>query len=173
MGTSETVLQDLRYALRLLRKKPGFTAAALITLALGIGANTAIFSLFDAVLLRALPYRDPDRLVIVSESLPKMDATDVGVSAAEYQDYRNQNQSFSQIAAFEDDDFTLTGANEPRQINAARVSASLFPMLGTSPELGRSFTEQEDRFGASRVAILSMRSGSTPMEAIRGFSVKL
>jgi len=149
------VMADLRYGWRILRKSRGFTCVAVLTLALGIGANTAIFSLVDTVLLRPLPYRQPGRLVLISESLPKMGMEDVGVSAGEYQDYRSQNRSFSEMAAYESEGFNLTGANQPVRVNAARVSSSAFPLLGTAPELGRAFTEDEDRHGAAKVAILS------------------
>ena len=149
------MLEDLRYGFRMLRKHPGFTAVAVVTLALGIGANTAIFSLVDTVLLRPLPYRQPDHLVLVSESLPKMGMEEVGVSVGEYQDYRSQNRSFSEMAAYQPEGFNLTGTNQPMRVNAARISASTFPLLGTSPELGRAFTEGEDRHGAGKVAVLS------------------
>ena len=149
------MLEDLRYGFRMLRKHPGFTAVAVVTLALGIGANTAIFSLVDTVLLRPLPYRQPDHLVLVSESLPKMGMEEVGVSVGEYQDYRSQNRSFSEMAAYQPEGFNLTGTNQPMRVNAARISASTFPLLGTSPELGRAFTEDEDRHGAGKVAVLS------------------
>ncbi len=149
------VIEDLRYGWRLLGKSRGFTAVAVITLAFGIGANTAIFSLVDTVLLRPLPYRLPGRLVLISESLPRMGLEEVGVSAGEYQDYRSQNRSFAEIAAYENEGFNLTGINQPARVNAARVSASTFPLLGTSPELGRTFTEAEDRYGAGKVALLS------------------
>jgi predicted permease len=149
------VIGDLRHGLRILRKNRGFTAVAVLTLAIGIGANTAIFSLVDTVLLRPLPYRQPDRLVLVSESLPKMGMEEVGVSVGEYQDYRGQNRSFSEMAAYEAQGFNLTGASQPLRVNAARISASAFPLLGTSPELGRAFTADEDRHGAGKVALLS------------------
>ena len=149
------VMGDLRYGWRVLGKTRGFTAVAVLTLALGIGANTAIFSLVDTVLLRPLPYRQPDGLVLISESLPKMGMEEVGVSAAEYQDYRDQNRSFAEMAAYESEGFNLTGANQPMRVNGARVSASTFPLLGTAPELGRAFTEEEDRHGGDKVAILS------------------
>ncbi len=151
----DTILQDLQYSWRILRRSPWFTAVALVTLALGIGANTAIFSLVDTVLLRPLPYRQPDRLVFLTESLPKMGSGEVGVSAAEYHDYRSQSRSFSEVAAYEDEGFNLTGVNQPMRVRAAKISASAFPLLGTSPERGRTFTSQEDRFGAEKVAILS------------------
>lgn len=150
-----TILQDLHYSWRILRKNRGFTAVALITLALAIGANTAIFSVVDTVLLRPLPYRQPERLVSITESLPKMGFGEIGVSAAEYQDYRSQTRSFSEIAAYEEEGFNLTGINQPMRVRAAQVSASAFPLLGTSAELGRTFTTDEDRYGADKVAVLS------------------
>jgi predicted permease len=149
------VIGDLRYGWRILGKNRGFTAVAVLTLALGIGANTAIFSLVDSVLLRPLSYRQPDRLVLVSESLPKMGMEDVGVSVGEYQDYRSQNRSFSEMAAYQPEGFNLTGTNQPMRVSAAKISASAFPLLGASPELGRAFTEDEDRYGAGKVAVLS------------------
>ena len=151
----ETLLQDIRYGLRMLGKNLSFTAVAVLTLALGIGACTAIFSVADTILLRPLPYYQPDRLVTVSETLPKMGTDVIGVAAGEYQDYRNQNQSFSQVAAYERAGFNLTGAGQPLRVNAARISASSFPLLKISPELGRAFTEEEDRSGAGKVVVLS------------------
>ncbi len=153
----QTLWQDLRYALRLLQKSPGFTAVAVLTLALGIGANTAVFSVVDAVLLRPLPYKSPERLVLVSESVPKLGNDDLGVSAAEYFDYRSRNRSFSETASFERDGYNLTGEGTPLRVNAARVSASAFPLLGVQPVLGRTFTNEEDREGAENVAVLSRR----------------
>src|ERR1700740_626381 len=97
----ETLLQDVRYGWRMLARNPGFTAIAVLTLAIGIGASTAIFSVVDTVLLRPLPYQQPDRLVIVSETSPGMSADEIGVSAGEYQDYRDRNRCFSQVAAYE------------------------------------------------------------------------
>jgi predicted permease len=149
------VIGDLRYGWRILRKNHGFTAVAILTLALGIGANTAIFSLVDTVLLRPLPYRQPDRLVLINESLPKMGTGEVGVSVGEYQDYRSQNRSFSEMAAYQPVGFNLTGTDQPMRVSGARISASAFPLLGISPELGRAFTEDEDRYGAGKVALLS------------------
>lgn len=151
----EIVLQDIRYGLRMLRKSPGFAAIAVLTLALGIGVSTAIFSVVDTVLLRPLPYRQPDKLVLVTETLPGMSLDEIGVSAGEYQDYRDRNRSFLQVAAYESAGFNLTGAGQPLRINAASVSASAFPLLGVSPELGRAFTSEEDRYGSGNVVVLS------------------
>ena len=147
--------QDLRYALRQLRKSPRFTVIAALTLALGIGASTAIFSVMNTVLLHPLPYRDPERLVLVAESLPAMSSDEVGVSASEYIDYRERNHSFSQVAAYESAGFNLTGEGRPLRVNAAAISASVFPLLGVSPELGHVFTNEDDRYSSQHVALLS------------------
>ena len=151
----EALLQDVRYGWRMLARNPGFTAIAVLTLAIGIGASTAIFSVVDAVLLRPLPYHEPDRLVIVSETLPGMTMDEVGVAAGEYQDYRDRNHSFSQVAAYENAGFNLTGVGQPLRVNAAALSASAFPLLGVSPELGRGFTQEEERYGSDSVVVLS------------------
>jgi putative ABC transport system permease protein len=151
----ETLLQDVRYGWRLLAKNPGFTAIAVLTLAIGIGASTAVFSVVDTVLLRPLPYREPDRLVTVSETLPGMSGDEIGVTALEYQDYRDRNRSFSQVASYEEAGFNLSGEGLPLRVNAASMSASAFPLLGVPPELGRTFTAEEARAGAENVAVLS------------------
>ncbi len=151
----ESLMQDVRYGWRMLAKSLGFTAVAVLTLALGIGASTAIFSVVDTVLLRPLPYRDPGQLVLVSETLPQMSSEDIGVSAGEFQDYRDRNRSFSQVAAYESAGFNLTGDGQPLRVNAAKVSASIFPLLGVSPELGRVFTSDEERYGVSSTVVIS------------------
>ncbi len=173
----ETLLQDIRYGLRMLAKSPGFTTVAIFTLALGIGANTAVFSIVDTVLLRPLPYNHPERLYIVSESLPHLGGSEeVGVSAAEYFDYRNRNRSFSEVAAYEKQGFNLTGENTPLRVQAAALSASAFPLLGAQPILGQVFTAEDDRSGAGSVVVLShslwkRHFGSDPR--ILGKSIKL
>jgi putative ABC transport system permease protein len=149
------ITQDLRYGLRQLRKSPGFTLVAVLTLALGIGANTAMFSVVDTILLRSLPYPEPDRLMIVSETESVAPTDELGVAAQEYLDYRDQNQSFSSVAAYESDGFNLTGEGQPLRIRAARISASAFPTLGVSPLMGRAFTANEDRSGSDNVVELS------------------
>jgi predicted permease len=151
----ESLLQDVRYGWRMLARNPGFTAIAVLTLAIGIGASAAIFSVVDTVLLRPLPYREPEKIVLVTETLPGMSADEIGVSAGEYQDYRDRNRSFSQVAAYESAGFNLTGAGQPLRVNAAALSASAFPLLGVSPELGRGFTTEEDRYGSGSVVVLS------------------
>jgi predicted permease len=151
----ETLSQDLRYGARTLMKNPGFTLMAVFTLALGIGANTAIFSVVNAVLLRPLQYSDPDRLVQVWQNFPQTGANQVTVSAPEFLDYKDQNRVFERMAAFRPQGFTLTGGAEPERIIGARVSADLFPLLGVAPALGRAFLPEEDQLGGSRAVILS------------------
>jgi putative ABC transport system permease protein len=151
----ESLLQDVRYGWRMLCKNFGFTAIAVLTLAIGIGATTAIFSVVDTVLLRPLPYLDPGQLVVVTETLPQMSSEEIGVAAGEFQDYRDRNRSFSQVAAFESAGFNLTGEGHPLRVNAAQVSASTFPLLGVSPELGRVFTPDEGRSDTSPVVVIS------------------
>jgi putative ABC transport system permease protein len=150
-----TIWQDLRYAARLLLSKPGFTAVAVLTLALGVGANTAIFSIVNAVLLRPLPFKEPDRLVLVRENFPRLYGPAVNLSGAEFLDYRDGNTVFSQTAGFTDFKVNLTGRGEPQRVQAARVSASFFPTLGVAPALGRSFSAEEDQPGSNDVVILS------------------
>ena len=151
----ESTYADLGYAARRLRKAPAFTITCLLTLALGIGATTAVFSTINTILLHPLPYEDPGRLVLISESLPMEGSNDVGVSAQEYLDYHSQNRVFSETAAFETADFNLTGIGEPRRINAARISSSAIPLLKVTPELGRNFSPEEDQYGSGRVVLLS------------------
>jgi putative ABC transport system permease protein len=155
-GWLETLLQDLRYGLRMLGKNPGFTAVAVLTLALGIGANTAVFSLVDTILLRPLPYRNPAELAIVAETVPHMGGDlEIGVAAAEYLDYRDRNRSFVQTGAYEAAGFNLTGEGSPLRVNAAAVTASVFQLLGVPPGLGRVFTAEDERNGGAPVAVLS------------------
>ena len=155
-GWLESLLQDLRYGLRMLGKNPGFTAVAVLTLALGIGANTAVFSLINTILLRPLPYRTPSELAVVSETVPQMGGDlEVGMAAGEYLDYRDRNRSFVQTGAYEDAGFNLTGEGNPLRIHAAAVTASAFQLLGVSPGLGRVFTAEEEQNGGAAVAVLS------------------
>ena len=154
------IFQDLRYAVRQLRKSPGFTAVAAITLALGIGANSAIFSVVNGALLRPLAFREPSRLVHVwhvppAKSFPGM--TTFSVSAANYLDWQSQNQVFENMAIYTYHGFTLTGGEKPEQVDASAVSSNFFETLGVPPMLGRVFSTQEDRPGRSNVVVLSHR----------------
>jgi putative ABC transport system permease protein len=147
--------QDLRFGLRMLLKNPGFTVVAVVALALGIGANSAIFSVVNTVLLRPLPYQDPDRLVMVWEDRTKGGFPRDTPTAGNFADWRDQNQVFEGMAAIASSSFNLTGTGEPERIDGKRVSASLFPLLGVEPQLGRAFLPEEDRPGGSRVVVLS------------------
>ena len=149
-----TLLQDLRYGARMLWSRPGFTLVTVLTLALGIGANTAIFSLVNAVLLKPLPFADPERLVMVWE-----DASSIGFprntpAPANYVDWKTQTHSFEDMAAVQTVSYNLTGAGEPQKLNGQAVTANLFRLLGVSPALGRSFTADEENPGNNRVVIL-------------------
>ncbi len=148
-----TLLQDVKYGLRMLARNPGFTAVAVLTLALGIGANTAIFSVVNAVMLRPLPYPHSDRLVWITEYIPILKARITG--GADYVDWKEQNKTLEQITAFDESaSFNLTGRGTPARVQGARVSASFFPTLGVQPELGRGFTPEEDQPNGPHVAIL-------------------
>jgi putative ABC transport system permease protein len=150
----ETFFQDVRYGLRSLRKKPGFTVTAVIALALGIGANTAIFSVINAVLLRSLAYRDPGGIVMVWERSLRGGRSQNSVSPANFLDWKRQSKSFEQIAASWDTRVNLTSGGEPEEIQVQKVSADFFPILGVSPELGRTFVRAEETSGTEPVVIL-------------------
>jgi predicted permease len=154
----ENLLQDIRYGIRTLGKNPGFTAVAVLTLALGIGANTAIFSVVEHLLLRPLPYPQPGRLVEIANTyLPQIPKA--GLSPGDYADWRKQNASFSEMGAYAKilQGFNLTGEGEPQRIQAAYADSELFPMLGIHPAAGRSFLPEEDRAGSAPVVILGHR----------------
>jgi putative ABC transport system permease protein len=144
--------QDFRYALRALSSNPGFTAVTILTLALGIGANTAIFSVINAVLLRPLPFRAPNQLCIITERLPSVPV--VGPSYENFQDFRDRAKSFSAMSATRITTLTLTGSSEPERLPAQMTSASMFPLLGVSARLGRTFAAEEDRAGGPQVVVL-------------------
>jgi putative ABC transport system permease protein len=145
---------DVRYGLRMLAKNPGFTLLAILTLALGIGANTAIFSVVNAVLLRPLPFSQPGRLATIWGTHSKLNETQRALSYPDMVDLQNMNSSFENVAAYDESSATVTGTGEPLHLNAARVSANMFSLLGVSPILGRAFAPGEDRAG-HYVTILS------------------
>jgi putative ABC transport system permease protein len=146
--------QDLRYGFRMLMKRPGFTAVAVVALALGIGANTAIFSVVNAVLLRPLPYAEPERLVMVWGSAPQLGFDVLPPTAAESVEWRERSRVFEEVAALRSQTWNMTGAAGPEQIEGARVSESLFTALGVKPLLGRTFLPEEDRAGGARVVVM-------------------
>jgi putative ABC transport system permease protein len=147
-----TLIQDLSYGVRTLRKNPGFTAVVVLTLALGIGANTAIFSVVNGVLLRPLPFRNPSRLVLIAE---KSSFPVISTSYENYQDWRYQSHSFESMEATRSGSITLTGAGEPERLNVRMATAGLFSMLGINAQIGRTFLAEEDRAGGAPVALLS------------------
>ena len=150
------LIQDLRYALRQLRKSPGFTLTVVLMLALGIGATTAIFSIVEGVLLRPLPFPEPSRLVTQGEVLEGVGSVGgaPGTTAAGLRAYTRETSSYSSLGAYQARSFELSGAGDPANINAARLSASMFQVLGASPLMGRAFTQQEDE-GRQQVAVIS------------------
>jgi predicted permease len=147
--------QDLRYGFRTLRRSPGFTAVAVLTLALGIGANTAIFSITDAVLLRPLPYPDAKRLIRVWQSEPKMAEGRLGAAPPEFAAYRDRTRAFGSVAGYQRAGFDLTGGAEAESLPGCRATASLFLTLGIRPLAGRTFTAREELPGAPAVVVLS------------------
>jgi putative ABC transport system permease protein len=147
-------LQDVRYGVRMLLKNPGFTIIAVLTLALGIGANTAIFTVVNGVLLRPLPFRDPSRVVLVIERNSQF-ASITSTSYLNYKDWRYQSRSFESLEATIFTNLTLTGTGEPERLTARRVTAGLLSLLGVVPVAGRTFLPQEDRAGGPPVAMIS------------------
>jgi putative ABC transport system permease protein len=160
-----TLIQDLKYAFRMLAKNPGFTAIAVVTLALGIGANTAMFSVVNGVLLNPLPFHEPDRLVALYARMPPFDRA--SISYPNFLDWVRDNHSFSAMAAWQATDFNLTGMGEPERVPVQRISAAFFPLLGVKPVIGRTFRPEEDQVGGAPVALVSAgfwarKFGSSP-----------
>jgi len=147
--------QDLRYAVRVLGKSPGFTLTTILTLALGIGAATAIFSIADAVLLRPLQFRNQDRLVEVFEDASKIGFPENSPAPANYIDWKQRNHVFADMAASATDNLNLTGVARPQEVIGTRMTVNMLPMLGISPVIGRNFTPEEDQAGFPMVAIIS------------------
>ncbi|MDQ3696568.1 MAG: ABC transporter permease, partial [Gemmatimonadota bacterium] len=151
----DTLLRDVRLSLRRLRKNPGFTAVVVLTLALGIGANTAIFSVVSAVLLRPLAYREPDRLVTINHFYQNLDDLEAPVSAIGFRDYRDKTRSFESVAVETGWSANLTGGGDPERVPASRVSGLFFRVLGVPAQLGRTLLPEEDEPGRNRVIVLS------------------
>lgn len=163
----DSLLQDFRFALRQLRKSPGFTVVAVLTLALGIGAATAIFSLADAVLLRPLQFANQDRLVEIFEDASKIGFPRNTPAPGNFQLWKERNHSFEDMAASRNSSYNVTGEGTPEKMDGTRITANLFPMLGVAPSLGRNFLPEEDKPGATNVVIISaatwqQRFGSDP-----------
>jgi len=151
------IAADVRFEIRALRRNPGFSAVVLLTLALGIGANAAIFSVVNAVVIRPLPFRDAERLVIIHGNLHRPGVEEIPASAGEYVDYRDRSHVFDDVAAYDTDGFNLTGAGDPERVDGAIVSASFFRLLGAATEVGRTFAPDEDRPGRDQTAVISHR----------------
>ena len=152
-----TFLSDLRYGLRALGRNPGYAAIVILVLAVGVGANTAMFSIVDGVLLRALPFHEPEQLYAIQESVPKFAnlAPDFPVNAMHFREWRKRWASAEQIALLDHLVFNLTSSGEPERVQAERISANLFPLLGVQPQIGRDFLEEEDQVGRDQVVLLS------------------
>ena len=146
-------MEDVRYGLRMLRKNPGFTAVAVLTLALGIGANTALFSVVNGVLLDPLPFPQADQLVTLHESKPNFDRG--SISYLNFLDWQKENHTFSAMVISREYAFSLTGTGEAQQVNSEFVSSDFFSLLGVRPVIGRTFVPEDDRIGASPVALIS------------------
>jgi putative ABC transport system permease protein len=151
----ETFLQDIRYGWRALAKSPGFAVVAVLTLAIGIGANTAIFTVVNAAVFHSLPYRDPERLVHLWETRPAHEFAQMEASRPNLLEWQSSNHVFSALAGYTGVDFSLTGRGAPRRMYAGRVTANFFDVLGVQPILGRGFQGDEDRPGGARIALLS------------------
>ena len=164
----ETLLQDLRYAVRMLRTRPSFTAIVVLALAIGIGANTAIFSVVNAILLRPLPYKNADRISMIWMDNPKLGVAQDWHSYPNYVDYKEQNQVYEDLAAFNDRSFNLTGTGDPVRVVGGWTTASLFSVLGVEPALGHVFTEEEEVPGKDLVAVLSFGLWQRRFGADRG-----
>jgi len=151
--------RDLRHGARLLWKAPGFSAVALVALALGMGATSAIFSVVDAVLLKPLPFRDPQRLVLLWERNPAQNLEKILVAPGNFLEWRNESRALESLAAIHDISINLTGGPnghiDPEELRAERVSASLFSLLGVRPVVGRAFLPEEDQPGRTNCALLS------------------
>src|SRR6185503_10900705 len=147
------LLQNTRYALRQLRNRPEFATVAVLTLALGIGANTALFSIVNGVLFSRLPYPEPERLVTLSESKPNFEYG--SISYPNFRDWQRNNRTFSAMAIYRAYAFSLTGSGEAEQVSGEFVSSDLFPLLGVNPATGRVFAAGEDKVGAAPLAMIS------------------
>src|SRR5947199_1016011 len=172
----DSLLQDVRYAVRMCLRTPGFTAVAIVALALGIGANTAIFTIVNAVLIERLPFRDPDRIVVVWEESARRPGRPNTISPANFLRWQERNQVFEQMSSFYDWRANLAGDAAPEELTAQDVTSNFFSTLGISPMLGRAFTPDEGPEGHNRVAILSYalwqrRFGGDP--GVIGTSIQL
>src|SRR6267154_1165560 len=152
-GFLDRLMQDLQFGVRMLAKSPGFTAVAILTLALGIGANTALFSVVNGVLLNPLPYPHPEQLVTIHESKPNFDRG--SISYPNFRDWQKSNRTFASMAIARGYGYSLTGLGDAEQVRARFISSDFFPLLGVNPVLGRNFSPGEDEIGAAPIAMIS------------------
>src|SRR5258705_412963 len=166
----ETLFNDIHYAFRIMRKSPGFTLIIILTLALGIGANTSIFSIVNAVLLRSLPYYDPGRLVKITFNNPGIDLHDVRFSVPELEDLKSRAGVFKEVSVVVSGPTDLTGGEQPEHLEMLEVSPNYFSMLGTTPEIGRLFGPQDFALGFAdaTVAERTRRQCASPTAGING-----
>ncbi|HET9696719.1 MAG TPA: ABC transporter permease [Terriglobales bacterium] len=153
----DAIYQDLRYALRLLLKNPGFSIVAVLTLALGIGATTAMFTVVNGVILSPFPFSQPDRLVVIKERVPKFSERPVSIPAPDVLTFAHESQTFSDVAGYQENTMDLTGIGDPRKLQVTRMGANALAVLGVTPLMGRNFTAEEDQENGPKVAILSYR----------------
>ncbi|HEU4389342.1 MAG TPA: ABC transporter permease, partial [Blastocatellia bacterium] len=150
-----TFFRDLRFGARVALRQPGSAILSVLVLAVGIGSSTAVFSVVNAVLIRPLPYREPDRLVILWDNFTRLGMDKLGVKPAEYVDYREQSHVFEDIAAFSNLEVNISGDDTPERLRAARVTANLFALLGSEASVGRMFREDDQKLGVDSIVILS------------------
>src|SRR5262245_39876549 len=173
-----TIWQDLRYGARMLFKNSGFTLVAIVTLALGIGANTTIFSVINSLLLKPIPFPEADRLVLVWRSQVNDPTSRNIVSAPNFWDWRRENDAFAEMAIFDSagKGYNLSGGGEPERVSGVRVSASFFDVLGVKPRLGRAFLPEEEQPGKHQVVVMSdglWRSRYNSDSAVVGKTIKV
>ena len=165
----EKLLRDISYAVRTLLRSPGFTVLAVMTLALGIGANTAIFTVINGVLLRPLPYSNPGQIVHLEQTATRVGPDRIGFSVQEVQDYRQQSRSFSDLAEYHSMTFTLLGAKVPERVVTGVVSANYFNVLGVKPVLGRLINQSDETMSAPPFSCSATPTGSRSLEPTRRF----
>src|SRR5215203_1396583 len=163
----DSIIKDIRFGLRSLLKRPAFTAIAVVTLALGIGANSAIFSVVNAVLLRPLPFKEPDRMMVLWERRANSGRANLPLSGHEYAAFKERATSFDALTLIQPNGLNLTGKGDPLMVDAGEVSTEYFSVIGVSPLLGRTFAPGEDQGGGAKVVVLghklwSQRFGSDP-----------
>ena len=151
----ESLLKDIRYSLRVLRSNMGFASIAVIALALGIGANTAIFSVVNAVLLRPLPLPHPERVMVIHDQFNALGLPSIGVSAPDFMDVTAEKNTFESTAAIDVNNYNLTGTDKPERVLGMNNTAGFFPLMGVPPVAGRWFSPEEDKPGTNRVVVIS------------------